>query len=342
MNAISTISAKALGPILLDYLPQSKFAEKALQTTGLPLDALGDPDAQLPQLGVWKLANRLALLEGNPCFSHDCVFQSQYSPSPLTASEIAYGSTDPIGLLCNYVESLNRYTPRTRFWWEIYNDEFVFRRLPMEIGKREGIQVEFYALAIFLRFLRDHVSEKTRPSAVHLRAPASMVLNPGVWGQAPVFFNCRASGLAVRLRDITHQSDQGIGCWLEERRRVKNCVLSQEEEIDRFKRLVRSYLASNDCAINSIAAALGLSTRTLQRKLATWGMSFSAILDDQRMKVAIQELGSHNLGITAIARKLGYKHAGDFTRAFKRRTKMTPTEYRGLAGGGSANIEPRL
>ena len=342
MHAISTISAKALGPILLDYLPQSKFAEEALQTTGLPVEALGDPDAQLPQLGVWKLANRLALLERNPCFSYDCVFQSQHSPSPLTASEIAHGSTDPIGLLCNYVESLNRYTPGTRFWWEIYNDEFVFRRLPMEIGNREGIQVELYALATFLRFLRDHVSDKTRPSAVYLRAPSSTDLTPGDWGQAPLFFNCRASGLAVRLRDITDQSDQGIGCWLEERRRVKNCVLSQEEEIDQFKRLVRSYLASNDCAINTIAAALGLSARTLQRKLATWEMSFSAILDDQRVEIAIQELGSHNLGITAIARKLGYKHAGDFTRAFKRRTKMTPSEYRSLAGGGSANIEPRL
>ena len=65
MNAISTISAKALGPILLDYLPRSNFAEEALQTTGLPVEALGDPDAQLPQLGVWKLANRLALLERN-------------------------------------------------------------------------------------------------------------------------------------------------------------------------------------------------------------------------------------------------------------------------------------
>ena len=342
MNVISTISPKVLGPILLDYLPQSKFAEKALQATGLPVDALGDPDAQLPQLGVWKLAAHLAVLEGNPCFGYDCVSQSQYPPNPLAASEIAYGSTDPIGLLCNYVESLNSYTPGTRFWWEIDNDEFVFRRLPTGIGTREGIQVEFYALAIFFRFLRDHVSDKTRPSAVYLRAPASMVLPPGVWGQVPLFFNCRASGLAVRLRDITDQSDQEIGCWLEERRQAKNCALSQEEEIERFKRLVRCYLASNDCAINHIAVALGLSTRTLQRKLATWGMSFSAILDDQRVEIAIQELGSHNLGITAIARKLGYKHAGDFTRAFKRRTKMTPTEYRSLAGGGSANIEPRL
>ena len=169
-----------------------------------------------------------------------------------------------------------------------------------------------------------------------------MVLTPGAWDQSPFFFNCRASGLAVRLRDITDPGDQGVGCRLEERHQVKDFVLSQEEQIYRFKRLVRGYLASDDFAINSIAAILGLSTRTLQRKLATWGMSFSAVLDDQRMEVAMQDLGSHTLGMTAIARKLGYKHAGDFTRAFKRRTKMTPTEYRNLAGGGSANTGPRL
>jgi AraC-like DNA-binding protein len=334
MNAISTVSARAMGPLLLDYLPQSRFAERALETTGLPIEALGDPDAHLPQLGAWKLVNRIALLEGNPCFSYDCVLQSAHLPMPLTASELARGATDPIGLLCNYVDSINRYTPRTRFWWEINKDEFLFRRLPMEIGTREGLQVEFYALAAFFLFLRDYVSDKARPTAIHLRTPVSTVMTPAGWGQAPVFFNCRTSGLALRLRDISHQGDHGLGGWLENRLGAKNCVLSRDEEVYRFKQLVRSYLAGNNCTVKSISAALGLSSRSLQRKLATWGVSFSAILDDQRMEIAIKELGSHNLAITAIAHKLGYKHAGDFTRAFKRHTEMTPTDYRrGVVGG---------
>jgi AraC-like DNA-binding protein len=77
-----------------------------------------------------------------------------------------------------------------------------------------------------------------------------------------------------------------------------------------------------------IAARLGLSQRTLARRLALEHATFSEILESLRGDLGMQYLSDPDLSISRIAWLLGYKEVSAFTHAFKRRTGKTPREAR--------------
>jgi AraC-like DNA-binding protein len=79
---------------------------------------------------------------------------------------------------------------------------------------------------------------------------------------------------------------------------------------------------------SEIAARLGLSQRTSARRLASEGVTFSAVLESLRGDLARQYLSDPDLSISRIAWLLGYEEVSAFTRAFKRRTGKTPRETR--------------
>ena len=77
-----------------------------------------------------------------------------------------------------------------------------------------------------------------------------------------------------------------------------------------------------------IATAMAMSVRTLSRRLAEDGMSFSGIADQIRLERAEHLLQTTQLSLVEIAKVLGFADASSFTRAFRRATGDTPGSYR--------------
>jgi AraC-like DNA-binding protein len=77
-----------------------------------------------------------------------------------------------------------------------------------------------------------------------------------------------------------------------------------------------------------VATKLGMSPRTLARRLALEGSSFAAILGDVRSALAQRYLKDRALPISEIAWLLGYAEIGTFTRAFQRWNGMAPSAAR--------------
>jgi AraC-like DNA-binding protein len=82
--------------------------------------------------------------------------------------------------------------------------------------------------------------------------------------------------------------------------------------------------------IEEVARALRVSPRTLKRRLAELGTTFSELRDDQRRQRALLLLDDRNLSISDVATRLGYTELPNFTRAFRKWTGMTPAAYRGV------------
>lgn len=94
---------------------------------------------------------------------------------------------------------------------------------------------------------------------------------------------------------------------------------------------VRAALAAHGDALPTqvdIARALRMSTRTLKRKLAEHGTTFSAIRDEMRRQRALLLVDNRALSIGEIAARLGYSELPNFTRAFRKWTGVTPITYR--------------
>lgn len=74
-----------------------------------------------------------------------------------------------------------------------------------------------------------------------------------------------------------------------------------------------------------VAAGLGLSERTLRRRLAAAGTSYSELLDEVRATLAGELLGSQ-LTVDDVALRLGYAEASSFIHAHRRWTGRTPRQ----------------
>ncbi|MBM6580827.1 AraC family transcriptional regulator [Microvirga sp. BT689] len=80
--------------------------------------------------------------------------------------------------------------------------------------------------------------------------------------------------------------------------------------------------------VNGVAQALGMSRRTLARRLAEENLTFSEILDRMRTDLARHYLKDPSFSISQIAWRLGFQEVPAFTTAFKRWTGFTPTQMR--------------
>jgi AraC-like DNA-binding protein len=81
-----------------------------------------------------------------------------------------------------------------------------------------------------------------------------------------------------------------------------------------------------------VARGLGMAERTLKRRLAEQGTSYSELLDRQRQTRALELLRTE-ASVEEIAERLGYSDAANFTRAFRRWTGKSPRTLRKAARG---------
>ncbi|TJY64953.1 AraC family transcriptional regulator [Sinimarinibacterium sp. CAU 1509] len=80
--------------------------------------------------------------------------------------------------------------------------------------------------------------------------------------------------------------------------------------------------------METIAAELHVTTRTLRRKLLDEGSSFRALVDEVREALAEELLRTAGLSIEDIAARLGYAETSSFIHAFKRWKGQAPSVYR--------------
>jgi AraC-like DNA-binding protein len=104
---------------------------------------------------------------------------------------------------------------------------------------------------------------------------------------------------------------------------------------------VAPLLPHGKAGMGDIARHLGMSPRTLERRLRSEGLTFDDILSELRCDLAKRYLREKDLPISKIAWLLGYREAGGFTRAFKRWTGRTPREARVQKNVASPDTLPR-
>jgi AraC-like DNA-binding protein len=99
-----------------------------------------------------------------------------------------------------------------------------------------------------------------------------------------------------------------------------------------FRALVENAIVPNlphaEVRIGEVARRLGLSQRTLARRLNEEGLTFSALLGGLRHDLADRYLADGDTSISQIAWLLGYQEVSAFSKAYKRWTGKAPREMR--------------
>ena len=94
------------------------------------------------------------------------------------------------------------------------------------------------------------------------------------------------------------------------------------------RRLVEAMLDDGGPSASRLAEAAGMGLRTLQRRLAREGTSFSALVDDARRRRALDDIAGGGVPIAEIAGTLGYASPSALTRAVRRWSGQPPRALR--------------
>jgi AraC-like DNA-binding protein len=103
---------------------------------------------------------------------------------------------------------------------------------------------------------------------------------------------------------------------------------------------VQKQLPNGTVDRRAVARALGMSERTLSRKLADEGATYEEVVDELRRSLALQYVKEPGLSFSQIAWLLGYEASTSFNHAFRRWTGSSPSMARSEVRPG-AIAEPR-
>jgi AraC-like DNA-binding protein len=110
----------------------------------------------------------------------------------------------------------------------------------------------------------------------------------------------------------------------------------------RVKDVLKLRMPSGDTQADAVAREVGLTTRTLRRKLSLLGCTLRELSDEARQELACHALCSPDRSIKDIAYALGFAEPSAFHRAFKRWTGLTPHQFRSQQATGRARRDSSI
>jgi AraC-like DNA-binding protein len=149
--------------------------------------------------------------------------------------------------------------------------------------------------------------------------------------RAPVTFAHASSTLVFGRADLVHPL---AGSCPELAQVNDNIAIDYLARLDRndvvtgVRKKIIELLPDGECDRNQVARALCMSPSSLQLKLLQHGTNFHQLLDDTRKDLACSYVQQPTRSVTEITFLLGFANTSNFTRAFKRWTGKSPTDFR--------------
>ncbi|MET0340571.1 MAG: AraC family transcriptional regulator [Polyangiales bacterium] len=188
-----------------------------------------------------------------------------------------------------------------------------------------------YSIGTLVQALRQLSGGTAEPVAVRLPRPRQRDLAPyhRMFG-ADLGFDADPGELVYAARSLEvpcpHAEPELAAILVRHARMLVAQLPAPSSFVEQVRGVIESQIAGGDPSLPAVAATLGVSERTLRRRLAQEASTFRGVLDRARCDHATISLNEGRLSITEIAVRIGFADATAFTRSFRRWTGKTPSE----------------
>ena len=206
--------------------------------------------------------------------------------------------------------------------------------LHREGPRRLGLRLSNEATIASIASISQEVITATfRATAIFFKhpAPGSTEAHERHFG-CPVHFRSDKDALLISselLQSPNRLGDPSISKFFDTHLETELSKLDDEVSLDQRVRIqVSQSLSEGVPSISDIARRLGMSGRTLQRRLSQTGHSFQTLIDESRRQLAERLLRETDYALTEVAFLTGFSEQSAFNRAFKRWAGQTPRSFR--------------
>lgn len=312
-------------------------AERLIQAAGLDPRRVGDPNAVMDQQQWVALLEAAAHETGDPAFAIGMAAQMPWKDLGVLGYVALNSPTIGAAL-----DNSRRYLAVQQTGGALVLDAGPREaRFSYAVVDRRIADYGQHAESVFAMVVR-MIREATRlaswaPRGVSFRhdAPADDGAHVRFF-RAPVRFGQRTNTLVLAAADLATPfvaADAGLLPVLV--RHAEDCLARLPRAgafADDVRGAVIAAIGAGDPSIDAVAARLGSSARSVQRKLQADALSFKAVVDATRLALAEGYLADPSLSLTETAFLLGYSDLSAFSRAFRRWTGKTALEFRRAAG----------
>jgi len=204
----------------------------------------------------------------------------------------------------------------------------------MLVGKglrtRQALEL---SVGVLYRIMRTFLGDEWRPEEICFMhgPPTHPEVHRRFFGTR-VRFNWDLDGIVCRAADLEKvipTADPVMAHYLKEY--FDSIVPSTRSELsETVRELVWVMLKSGNCSARHVAQHLGVDRRTINRRLASEGSSYSSILDAVRKDMVASLVENGQMPLSEIALILGFSGSSSFSRWFRNRLGRSASEWRAI------------
>jgi AraC-like DNA-binding protein len=305
-------------------------ASAVLRRAGLPQGLIAQPSALLKTEELFALWNAVGEVSANPAIGLQLGTETKterFSPTGLVAL-----ASENLGAAVDRIARYKQLTCPEEILQEKDDEEWRIQFRWLLADEVEPPVLNECCFAWVLSIARHGTGTRISPLRVEFvqpRAHARIIERhlgcPVVSGAPKNVIVFRASDAQ---RSFVTRNAELLGMLapqFEEELKQEN---GDENFVERVRIAIQQKLTGRRPAIEDIADALHISTRSLQRRLQDAGASFHQVLEEARHRLARHYLNNSVLELNEAAYLLGYNDSNSFVRAFRTWEGMPPARWR--------------
>jgi AraC-like DNA-binding protein len=256
------------------------------------------------------------------------------APSELGLYQVVMASAASMRDACSLAVQFYRLMDDTsQLKFEERGSSAVFVLMPSEELPCMPVMAE-YAFATIARFIREGMRRDLRPTEVRFRhAPGGeeerlyerYFRTTVSFGAADFELVFPRAFLALSVPSACAPVHEAVK---ERATAMVSQMPPRPSYVDRVRQMTTRALGDGAVSLRIVAERLDTSPRTLQRRLQENGTTFDTVLEDVQRELALSLVANGDLPIGEVAHRVGFLDPCSFSRAFRRWTQSSPSNYR--------------
>jgi AraC-like DNA-binding protein len=299
-----------------------------LAEAGFSRESLDGPTTRCPLVNTSRLWALAVAATGDPAFGLKVASHLRHTAFHALSFGLAASST-----LKEAFERVLRYchvaSDAIEYQFHLRGAHYYFVIEPASHVPHESIDA---LVGAHLRMCRSLAGRDFSPARIELRRPRpERIEDFERLLRAPTEFGAARNLLLFERADIERQLEGGNPELARHNDAMALEYLARIERDNvaaRVRELLLARLKMSEPSQDEVAEQLCMSARTLQRKLGDAGTTYKEVLDETRHALALAYLSAPQHSVSDITHLLGFSCGSSFTRAFRRWTGKSPTDWR--------------